>query len=152
MLQVVPEISNADALLIEAALEGNMPEGEDLERLGQAGFIERAGRGGSIWEDRPKDEPVKVSEWGEIALTYYIERTMPDSIRRQIIEIAQHQALRMRTKRGSYENEPSVKEGLAHRRMRWLLARKYESVAKDWDQLTSALLIEAALKSNMPEK
>lgn len=141
MLQVVPEISDADALLIEAALEGNMPQGEELERLGQEGFIRRAGKGGSIWEDRPENEPVEVSEWANVALAYYIERTLPDGIRRQITEIAQHQALKMRVKKEFYEKEPSVKEGLAHRRMRWLLVRKYEAVAEDWDRLVNAMEI-----------
>jgi hypothetical protein len=143
MLQVVPEISDADALLIEAALEGNIPEGEDLERLGQQGFIKRAGRCANIleWKNRPKNEPVEVSEWARVALAHYIDRTLPNSIRRQIIKIAQHQALRMRAKREFYENEPSVREGLAHRRMRWLLARKHEAVAKDWDNLVNAMEI-----------
>ncbi len=138
MLITVPEISEADALLIEAALEGNMPEGEDFERFGEMSFIERDGRAGSIWEDRPKDEPVKISEWASVALDCYIERTLPEDLRLSVIEVARHQALRSLQSKDSCEQSPSTSR-LAHRRMYWLLARRYESVARDWDRLREAM-------------
>ena len=138
MFTIIPEISDADALLIEAAFEGNMPEGEDFERFGTAGFIERDGRAGSIWEDRPKGEPVKVSEWASVALDCYIERTLPEDLRLSVIEVARHQALRSLQSKDSCEQSPPTSR-LAHRRMYWLLARRYESVAKDWDRLRKAM-------------
>ena len=136
---VIPEISEAEAVLIEAALAGNMPpEGEDLEQLGKSYFIERAGRGGSIWEDRPEGEPVRASQWASVALECYIEQTMPEDLRLSVIEVARHQALEVRKMQDHCEQSPHTSR-LAHRRMYWLLARRYESVAKDWDRLRESM-------------